>query len=405
MTPDAQPRVLQVVGGLNPGGTEKWLIAVMPHAKAMNIAFDFLVHSDPTGYYESTARHLGAKVLRVANHRNVLRYAVEFSQQLRSSGPYQIVHSHLHHFSGVVLALAAWQGVPNRVAHCHSDTARADRVASPPRRLYASLSRRLVARYASAGFATSAMSAPSLFGSSWRRDARWRVLYCGVDLDPFSQPSDALGVRAELRVPASALLMTHVGSFRPPKNHSLTLAIAEAAFRSDQRAHLILVGDGPLRPTIENLARSSAFADRVHILGLRDDIARLLRASDVLLLPSTNEGLGLVAVEAQAAGLPVLASDRVTHELDVVPVLMNRLPLDTHPSEWARRALELAVGPRPTTDHIARIASSPFSARQSATTLVAAYRSLLATGRHGIHVGPNDGATPVAPHPHSTDHW
>ena len=121
--------------------------------------------------------------------------------------------------------------------------------------------------------------------------------------------------------------------------------------------------------------RNADLSERVCFAGVRKDIERLMLASDVLLFPSRAEGLGMVAVEAQAAGLPVLASDAVPRECVVVPELMRFESLARGPSNWADQLLELVSVPR-IVDANDRVAASAFAIGNS----VASLRRLYAEG-------------------------
>jgi glycosyltransferase involved in cell wall biosynthesis len=154
-------------------------------------------------------------------------------------------------------------------------------------------------------------------------------------------------LRARLRLPVDALVVGHVGRFVAEKNHGFLVEVAAAALKLDPRVWLLLVGDGPLRGEIERRVGALGIGERVIFAGERDDVPAILGAAiDMLVFPSSHEGLGLVAIEAQAAGLPCLIADRVPREADVVPALVSRLPLEEAPALWARRALDIAAAPR-----------------------------------------------------------
>mgnify|MGYP005847811181 FL=1 len=103
-------------------------------------------------------------------------------------------------------------------------------------------------------------------------------------------------------------MILHVGRFNPQKNHMGLLDVFERVLAQIPAARLVLVGDGPLRPAVERSVAERGIAEQVRLLGLRGDVPRLMGLSDVFLFPSFFEGFGLAALEANAAGLPVVAS-------------------------------------------------------------------------------------------------
>src|SRR6202023_2954861 len=141
--------------------------------------------------------------------------------------------------------------------------------------------------------------------------------------------------------------------------------------RRDPRVHMLLAGaPSPAVPILEGRIAAAGLQGRIRFAGLRKDIERLMLASDALFFPSRGEGLGLVAVEAQAAGLPVLASTQVPPECVVIPELVRFQNLDDGVSVWVEQ-LGLALD-RPRTDPIAanrQVADSRFSIAHSATAL------------------------------------
>jgi glycosyltransferase involved in cell wall biosynthesis len=372
-------RVLQVVGSLDRGGAETWLLQILRNVDRQHFRMDFLVHADREGHYDTQARGLGAQILRCPFHRNLIRYRHSFLKLVRRHAPYDIIHTHVHHFGGVVLSLAAHAGIPVRIAHSHSDTQEKDRKATALRRLYTAIARHLIARHASVGLAASRFAAPSLFGTAWQSNPRCSVLYCGIDLGPFHSHASP-DIRSELGLTANQFVVGHVGAFRDAKNHAFLLQIARSLFARDPSARLVLVGDGPMRPAIETQVSELGLRSRVVFLGTRSDVPSLLRSLfDVLLFPSTHEGLPLAVLEAQAAALPIVLSDAITSEVAVVPQMITRLDLRSPVDEWVCTVLAQRGRARDYQSAIDALAASSFTITTSARNLAAVYTAALHT--------------------------
>jgi glycosyltransferase involved in cell wall biosynthesis len=317
---------------------------------------DFLVHTARGGAYDDEIRSLGSRIIRCVEPRALWRYLPALDRVLRTYGPYDVLHSHLHRFSGVVLRMARRRGIPVRIAHSH--VGRMTDGSGPLRAIYRGLADRWLQDSATVGLACSTQAAIDLFGKAWSTDWRWRVVSYGIDVAPFRSAPERERVRAELGLGPEAVVLGHVGRFDPQKNHAFLLDIIAAARRIEPRVRPLLIGDGPLRPAMER--RASELGLAAIFTGTRPDVSRLmLGAMDVFVFPSLFEGLGLVLVEAQAAGLPVVTTDVLPPESTVVSDAVRRLSLAQPAAEWARTALTI---PRPDRDRcLDAVAASPFN--------------------------------------------
>jgi glycosyltransferase involved in cell wall biosynthesis len=335
--------ILHVVSGMVRGGAETWLMHVLRHIDRDRLRMDFLVHTTDPCAYDEEIRALGSQIIPCPLHRwNLWSYATNFKQILHEYGPYDVVHSHLHHFSGYILRLARQAGVPCRIAHSHNDTSAQKAKTGLYRSLYYNITKRWISQNATMGLGCSYQATTDLFGSAWKTDPRWQVFYCGIDPTPFQQSVDAAVVRAEFKIPEDAFVIGHVGKFDQQKNHQFLVDIAVECVQREPKMRLLLVGDGLLRPEIEAKVQKVGLVDHVIFAGVRPDVPQLMGSvMDVFLLPSLHEGLPLVLLEAQAAGLPCLFSDVITEEVKVVKPLMRQLSLSKSASIWAEAILAM----------------------------------------------------------------
>lgn len=133
---------------------------------------------------------------------------------------------------------------------------------------------------------------------------RFQTIYNGIDLERFGRVEDKNALRQELGLPTDGILITMVGVLRPGKGQEVAIAAA----KNLQGIHLLLVGDGkpPQRANLEALAQG--FENSIHFLGQRMDVPQILKASDILILPSDQEALPTVLIEAGASALPSVAT-------------------------------------------------------------------------------------------------
>ncbi len=374
----AEPRrILHVVSTLVHAGIETWLLNVMRATDRTRHPMDFLVLTDQPGECEDEVRDLGGRVIPCPHPRRPWVVVRRFREVLRTQGPYSVVHSHVHHYSGFIMRLAAAQGVPIRVVHSHNDTRIVEANASLRRRLYLALMKRWIRRYATHRIAVSRSAAEDLFGPDWQSDRRNQIIPCGLDFGEFGAPADQFGVRRRWGLAEDAVVIGHVGRFHWRKNHDFLVEIAADAFDRDPRARLLLVGDGELLPEIQSRVHKLGIAGRVAFTGARTDVAALMRAMDVFVFPSHHEGLGLVLLEAQATGLPCVLAEGLPEETEVVRSLMHRLPLEAPAAQWAALLLKLAAEPRiPSEEALAAVCESDFAIARSLDRLLAVYDSV-----------------------------
>ncbi len=384
---------------MNRGGVETWLLDVLRRLPRNEVAIDFMVHTEEPGAYDDDAVALGATIHRNVRTRTPLRYGIHLRRLLRATPRYDIVHSHVYHYSGLVLATAALARVPVRVAHSHTDTRPMDRSGSLWRRAYERLGAHLIQHTATDGFACSDGAGRSLFGERWAEDPRWSRLDLGLDPRLYTGHADRHGVRAEWAVPADASVMIHVGRFDAAKNQSFAVDVLAALARRRADAVLILVGTGPLESLVADRAVALGVRERVRFCGSRADVPRLLGAADVFVFPSLLEGLPLTCLEAQASGLPVVMADTITDEVIVAADRVWRVPLGD-PDAWATAVVTALALPAPARDAIETFGGGPFDIAVSTRMLLEFYRRALSradAGHTRLDPSPHEGRVNASP--------
>lgn len=369
-------RILHVLGAMNRGGVETWLMHVLRHLDRESFRTDLLVHTNKPAAYDNDVLSLGSRILRCPHPENPLVYARRFFQLVKRNGPFDVLHSHVHHFSGFVLALGRAAGIPVRIAHSHNDTSSLASQAGLARTVYLKCSRGLIAANCTRGLAVSRPAAVALFGPNWQSDPRLEVLYCAIDPKQFDWSPSPAAVRAEFGFSLQDVVFGHVGRFDPQKNHQFLLETAAEIRKLEPRAKFLLVGDGPLRHQMESRARALALQDCTVFAGTRSDVPRLMASGmDLQLLPSLYEGLAIVLLEAQAVGLTSLVSEGIPREAVIHQALIRHLPLSIGAREWARIACDAVKEPRfSSRKALDLFTSSPFGIDRCVQLLCDIYR-------------------------------
>ena len=268
LTADRPPiRILQVVGKMNRGGAETWLMHILRNIDRTKFKIDFLVSTTEPCAYDDEIRSLGSRIISCPGTSNPLKYSRKFKQILREYGSYDVVHSHIHHYNGAILRWAQQAGVPIRVCHSHIDSSALEAKAGWLRRAYLHLMKNWIERHATIGLGCSEVASADLFGSNWQADPRWKLYYCGIDLAPFTQVPARASVRRELRIPQDAFVIGHVGRFQEQKNHQFLVEIFAEILDREPQAYLLLLGEGPLRSTIEHQVSAKQLQHRTLFAG------------------------------------------------------------------------------------------------------------------------------------------
>ena len=321
-------RVCEVVGPMIGGGVEAVVMNYYRHLDHSKVQCDFVITDDST-VVDANRREieaLGGRLYAVPTYHRLPAFESALYGLFTSHPEWRIVHSHMNALSVFVLGQAKKAGVPVRIAHSHSTWGKGEAKKNAAKAVL----RPLANKYPTERLACSRAAGEWLFG----KGAPFEIMYNAIDLDRFwfSEPARARA-RAGLGLVGDAFVIGHVGRFMAQKNHQFLLEVFEQVAKKRDDAVLALVGTGEAEARAESWVRERGLSDKVKFLGQREDVNELYQAFDAFALPSLYEGLGLVGVEAQVAGLPCLLSDRITREVDVTGTCQF-LPIDD-PKTWA----------------------------------------------------------------------
>ena len=206
---------------------------------------------------------------------------------------------------------------------------------------------------------------------------RHRVCPCGIPCEEYRAVVSITksSIRQSLNWPHDIKVLLHAGRHTEQKNLFFLLDIFAELLSREKNLLFVLAGSGPLTPDLQARAEALGLMEKVHFLGIRDDVPRLMRAADLFILPSLWEGFGLVIVEAQAVGLRSLVADVLPADVQLIEDLVHRLSLQEPPAVWADRALQLLREPPTDVNFcLGAVEVSPFSITSSAKTLMALYK-------------------------------
>ena len=304
-------RVLHIVGRMDRAGAETMLMNYYRSIDRDRLQFDFLVYTDDVCDYDAEIESLGGRIIRISEHANWLSRTASIFRTLRA-GNWSAVHSHTNFSSIFPLFAAFLAGIPVRVAHAHATEIETSSLA---KNTYQSLAPPLIRGLATHKVACGERAAGLLFAAS----DRVSILPNAVEAPAFMLDRRAASeeIRAELDIRSGTRILLQVARLDPVKNQLFLVEVAAALKRRGHDFVMLLAGRGELEPAILDAVERAGLQHWVRLLGVRSDVPRLLNAADAFVLPSFFEGFPVVLVEAQAAGLPCIVSDRVSDEVDL----------------------------------------------------------------------------------------
>lgn len=378
-----QIRVLQVIGAMNRAGAETVVMNLMRCMPPDRVRFDFLVHTGKRCDYDDEIEALGGSVYRIARYNvaNGASYRRACRDLFLNHPEIQVVHGHIGSSSALYLDEARKAGCAT-IAHSHRSSTKPTNVKALVRRkAYGALVARTKG-IADEFLACSTQAGIDRFGVEIAQGPHFHLMRNGIDLAAYACGEEAHERAKEELGFGGVPLVGCVARLAPEKNHRFLLRAFARALPFIPDAKLLLAGRGPLEDELHAQAEALGIAGSVMFLGVRDDIPRLLKALDVFALASTVEGLPLVTVEAQAAGVPCIMSTAVPEEA-VVTNLVQRVDLDEGVDEWAARMVALVQANLPRTDATGSVRAAGYDIHDVADWMADFYTNLARSSERG----------------------
>lgn len=328
-------RIASVIGRYIGGGVEAVTINYYRNIDKNKVQLDFICDEDSTNIPYEEIERMGGKVIIIPSYSKPFKYHKALKRVLKE-GNYKIIHSNINTLSVFSLFAAKCAGVPVRIAHSHSTTNKKEKKKNLMKQVLRPFSKVFATDY----MCCSELAGRWLFGNKEYDKGNVYLLNNAIDLDKFKYNESLRKTkRKELGIKDDTLVIGHIGRFVAQKNHDYLIDIFNEIHKKNNNAILLLAGQGPLMEDIKNKVKELNLEDSVKFLGQRNDANELYQAFDVFLLPSLYEGLPVVGVEAQAAGLLCYLSDDMTKETKVLDIT-KFMSLNNTPEEWADNILD-----------------------------------------------------------------
>lgn len=354
------------------GGIESFLSNVLCSMNLSDMEIDIVTARLKQSVFSERISALGVNFKELSGSQRALFKNYKMFRRLLKERRYDVIHLNAFHaLSFVYGAMARKYGVKKRIAHSHNTALRS----SPTRPIKLALHN--LCKWALRGaftelWACSSAAAGFMFPKKAVASGGYKVVLNGIDADKFAFDADKrksfrdkLGLKDET-------LVVNIGRLCEQKNQRFLLDAAKALADRKAKFKLLLVGDGDMSDELKSRAEQLGVSDKVIFYGTTDDVPGVLCAADVLAFPGLFEGLGIAAVEAQAADLPVVCSENIPSEAFVTD-RMSAVPLSEGTEKWADALLENSRADR-SADAVSAIKKRGYDIREIAADIENSYR-------------------------------
>lgn len=335
-------RVLNLFTIMNRGGAETMVMNYYRKIDRTKVQFDFMVHRQERGAYDDEIEALGGRIFRMSPiaPTTLGNYRRELHEFFQKHSEFRILHAHMSELGYFAFKEARKCGIPVRICHAHnapvflSETIK-EKIKRLPREILA----RLIRKESTDFFTCSQIAGVWLFGR--KNNDKMIFMRNAVDASAFrynKKMAEDIKLKMGWR---DKIVIGHVGRFNPQKNHAFLIDIFKTYHIDHPNSILVLVGSGYLESTIRKKVQENQLEDSVQFLGSRSDMMDLYQTFDLFLFPSLYEGLPVSLVEAQAAGIPCVVSDRISSQAHIANSYYS-LALDAPLEKWMQ-AIEKAL--------------------------------------------------------------
>lgn len=345
-------RILQVGMTKNIGGLETYLMQQFAHLDKTKVTYDFVnITSEDEIVFKDKILQAGSHIYGVrSRHSNPIRHYWQWIT---------LLHHIAKNYKGIVLNsnsityvfpifIARFFGIPMRIMHSHNSGF--EQRIGFAKKVIMKMNRFLLKWGATNYFACSQLAGKWMFGEK----TPFTVIPNAIDCSKFCFDSE---IRNEMRKSLhieDKFVVGHVGRFTYQKNHGFLIDVFNEIHEINPKAVLLLIGDAvgdmSYYETAKQKVAQYGLTECVQFLGMRNDVPLLMQAMDCFVFPSKFEGLGIVGVEAQAAGLPCFFSNTITREVGLTE-LAHFIPLENNPSQWADFILRIDPSKRKEENH------------------------------------------------------
>lgn len=295
---------------------------------------------------EPELEDIGVKVRKTASVQNgaksKIKHFILLYKELRKER-YDVFQTNIDLFNGINLFVAWLARIPIR--ECHSHNSQQSRELQYGRtllvRIYQKVMRWCCWTFSNRRGGCSNQAMDFLYEKRWKNDVHSQVVHNGIDLSAYNREFDKNQKKNELGIKKQYHICT-VGRIDYQKNPMFIVEVMRELFGIRDDCDFTWIGVGNMENMVYEKVKQYHISDKIHLIGRRTDVPEILACMDLFFLPSNFEGLGIVLIEAQAAGVPCVTSTTIPNEADCGA--MHQISMDKGPYDWAQEISTILDG-------------------------------------------------------------
>ena len=345
-------KILYLIYSLNAGGIESLCMNILDNIDLTRFQIDFAVvkEKNTEQFYDAKVKSYGMKIFAVGDLRHGTAHKYLSTRKdiynLIKKEKYDVVHIHCGHWDKFPDAISAKLcGVNKIIIHSHNGQLTRDTKLYRIRCMLQKVIKQFYPFIATDFFSCSDLASQWAFPSRVIKAGKVVYIKNGIDLNRFKY-SDELRTKYRHKFDfKDEFVVGHIGRMSEQKNHEFLIDIFNEIVKKKSNSKLLLVGKGELENQIKSKVSRLNLLDKVVFLGTTSEIPGVLAAIDVFVFPSRFEGLPVVGIAAQAMGVPIFASDRISDNVKITDT-WHTISLDETLEKWSNEIIEKSTGSR-----------------------------------------------------------
>jgi glycosyltransferase involved in cell wall biosynthesis len=333
-------KIIQIVENLDKGAVENWLVNIFVESRKTRPEWKwtfYCILGNP-GRLDDIVKEAGGEIIyapvTISNKWVFLRHL----RQTLKTGKYNLVHAHHDFLSGFYMLASL--GLPGRkIIQVHNNDEGIPVGNNTLRKILLPVFRKMAFAFSHDIVGISKYTLDFFRNGFKGSKPRFSVLYYGINMERFKKPVNREAFLQSSGIPTGSKVMLYAGRMCHDKNPLFVVDILQKILSLREDVYAVFVGKGELEQAVVDRAKELGVEDRIRMIGWSDDIPGIMKSCDAFVFPrleSPKEGLGLVVVESQCAGLPIFLTRGIVKDAIILEQMAFFVELEA-PENWAQQ--------------------------------------------------------------------